>query len=82
MISFRDLGRQGLDGDLAGDVLEHSALPNARGPFGALELDRHLGLDLLVEPHLEAVEMDHLAANRMVLLLLDHHRDRLRAIEL
>ena len=48
----------------------------------ALQLDRDLGLDLLVEPHLEAVEVDDVAAERVVLLLLDHHRHGRRAVEL
>ncbi len=52
-----DRGRQGLDGDLAGDVLEHAALADAGRVVGALELDGDLGLDLLVEANLEAVEM-------------------------
>ena len=44
-----DLGRQRFDGDLAGDVLEHAAALDAGGVLGALELDRDLGLDRLVE---------------------------------
>src|SRR4029450_9883021 len=37
---------------------------------------------LLVEPHLEAIDVQHVAAHRMVLLLLDHHRDGLGAVQL
>lgn len=49
---------------------------------GTLELDRDLGGDLLVEAHLEAVQVDDLAAQGMVLLLLDHDRDGLAAPDL
>ena len=77
-----DLGRQRLDGDLAGDVLEHAALRTPGAWSAALELDRDLGLDLLVEADLEAVEVQDLTAHRVVLLLLDHDRDRLGAVDL
>ena len=52
-----DLRRQRLDGDLAGDVLEHAALADAGRLVGPLELDRNLRLDLLVEADLEEVEV-------------------------
>ena len=52
-----DVGRQGLDRDLAGDVLEHAALLHAGRVLGALELERHGRLDLLVEADLEEVEV-------------------------
>ena len=71
-----DLGRQRFDGDLAGDVLEHAALLDAGGVLGALELDRDLGLDRLVELHLLQVDVLEAAADRVQLLLLDHDRDR------
>ena len=73
-----DLGRQRLDGDLAGDVLEHAALLDAGGLLGALQLDRDLGLDLLVELHLLQVEVLKVAADGVELLLLDDDRDRRR----
>ena len=69
-----DLGRQRLDRDLVGDVLEHAALLDAGRLLGALELDRDLGLDLLVELDLEQVEVHEAAADRVALLLLDHDR--------
>ena len=63
-------------------MLEHAALADAGSLVGALELDRHLGLDLLVEANLEAVDVHDVAAERVVLLLLDHDRDGRRAVEL
>ena len=62
-----------------------SSTPPSRTPGAwsrALELDRDLGLDLLVEADLEAVEVDDLAAQRVALLLLDHDRDGLAAVDL
>ena len=70
-----DLGRQRFDGDLAGDVLEHAAPFDAGRVLGALELDRDLGLDRLVELHLLQVDVLEAAAHRVQLLLLDHDRD-------
>ena len=46
------------------------------------QLDRDVGLDLLVELDLLEVEVDQVAAHRVALLLLDHHRDRRRALDL
>jgi hypothetical protein len=63
-------------------VLEHASLTDARGVVGALELDRHLRLDLLVEADLEAVQMGDLTPHRMMLLLLDHDGDRGGAVDL
>ena len=77
-----DRGRQGLDRDLVGDVLEHAALLDAGRVLGPEHLDRHLGLDLLVELDLEQVEMDQQASHRVALLLLDHHRSGRGAVEL
>ena len=77
-----DLGRQRFDGDLAGDVLEHAAVLDAGRVVGALELDRDLGLDRLVEPHLLQVEVLEAAADRVQLLLLDHDRDGFGALDL
>ena len=44
-----NVGRQCLDLQLAGHVLEHAALGDAGRLLGALELDAHGGVDLLVE---------------------------------
>ena len=77
-----NLGRQRLHRDLAGDVLHHAALLDPGSVLGALELDRDLGLDLLVEPHLLEVEVLEAAPDGVSLLLLDHHRDRGRALDL
>ena len=48
-MTLGDRGRQGRDRDLVGDVLEHAALLDAGRVLGAEQLDRDLGLDLLVE---------------------------------
>ena len=77
-----DLGRQRFDGDLAGDVLEHAAGLDAGGVLDALELDRDLGLDRLVELHLLQVEVLDAAAHRVQLLLLDDDRDGFGALDL
>ena len=77
-----DLGRQRFDGDLAGDVLEHAAGLDAGRVLGALELDRDLGLDRLVELDLLQVDVLEAAAHRVQLLLLDHDRDGLAALDL
>ena len=55
-------------------MLEHAALLHTRRLLDALELERDLRLDLLVEAHLQQVEMDETAADRVVLLLLHDHR--------
>ena len=77
-----DRGRQRLDRDLAGDVLEHAALLDAGRLLGSEQLDRHVGLDLVVELDLLEVEVDQVAAHRVALLLLDHDRDRARSLDL
>ena len=77
-----NLGRQRFDGDLAGDVLEHAAGFDAGGGLDALELDRDLGLDRLVEFHLLQVDVLEAAADRVQLLLLDHDRDGFAALDL
>ena len=77
-----DLGRQRLDRELVGDVLEHAALLDAGGVVAAEQLDRDLGLDLDVELDLLEVEVDELAADRVALLFLDHDRDRSRALDI
>ena len=77
-----DRGRQGLDRDLVGDVLEHAALLDAGRLLGPEQLDRHLGLDHLVELDLEQVEVDQRASHRVALLLLDHDRGGRGAVEL
>ncbi len=48
----------------------------------ALELDRDLGLDRLVEPHLLQVDVLEAAAHGVQLLLLDHDRDGFAALDL
>ena len=77
-----DVGRQRFDGDLAGDVLEHAAGFDAGGVLDALELDRDLGLDRLVELHLLQVDVLDAAADRVQLLLLDDDRDGFGALDL
>ena len=63
-------------------MLEHAALFDAGRGLGALELDRDLGLDRLVELHFLQVDVLEVAAHRVQLLLLDHDRHRFRALEL
>ena len=63
-------------------MLEHAALLDAGGVVGALELDRDLGLDRLVELHLLQVDVLEAAADRVQLLVLDDDRDAFRALEL
>ena len=65
-----------------GDVLEHAALRDAGGVLGADQLDRDVGLDLLVELDLVQVEVQEVVADGVALLLLEHHRDRRRALDL
>ena len=77
-----DLGRQRLDGDLAGYVLQDAALFDAGRALGALQLDRDLGLDRLSEVHLLQVDVLEVAAHRVQLLLLDDDRNRSRSLDL
>ena len=64
------------------DVLEHAALLDAGGVLGADQLDRDVGLDLLVELDLVEVEVQEVVADGVALLLLEHHRNRRRALDL
>ena len=75
------LGKR-LDGDVAGDVLEDAALLDAGSVLDADELDRDVGLDLLGEVDLLAVEVHQVAADRVTLLLLDDDRDLAGALDL
>jgi predicted unusual protein kinase regulating ubiquinone biosynthesis (AarF/ABC1/UbiB family) len=77
-----NLGRQRFDGGLAGDVLEHAALFDARRRLGALELDRDLGLDRLVELHFLQVDVLEQPLDRVQLLLLDHDWYGFRTLDL
>ena len=63
-------------------MLEHAAGLDAGGVVAALELDRDLGLDRLVELHLLKVDVLEAAPDRVQLLLLDDDRDRVPALEL
>ena len=63
-------------------MLEHAAAFDAGGDLGALELDRDLGLDRLVELHLLQVDVLEVAAHRVMLLLLDHDRNGFAALDL
>ena len=66
-------GGQRLDVELVRDLLHHAALLDAGSLLGALDVDRHRRLDLLVEAHLEQVDVHDLAADRVKLLVLDDH---------
>ncbi len=63
-------------------MLENAASFDAGGRLDALELDRDLGLDRLVELHLLQVDVLKIAADRVQLLLLDHDRHAFRALYL
>jgi predicted unusual protein kinase regulating ubiquinone biosynthesis (AarF/ABC1/UbiB family) len=63
-------------------VLEHAATLDAGSGIGPFELDRDLGLDRLVEPHLLQVDVLEAAADGVQLLLLDHDRHRFRPLDL
>ena len=59
------------------DLVEHAALLDAGRLLDALELDRHGGLDLLVEADLEEVDVHHLVADGVVLAVLEDRGHRL-----
>ena len=62
------------------DLREHAALLDAGGL--ADELDGHARLDRLVEPHLVQVDVRELAADRILLVVLEDRRvRRLLAVE-
>ena len=77
-----NVGRQRLDAHLARRLVEHAALLDAGRLLGALELDRHLGVDLLVEADLEEVDVHDLVAHRVVLAVLEDRGDGLLAADL
>ena len=68
-----DVGGERLDVELVRDLLHHAALLDAGGLLGALDVDGDRRLDLLVEAHLEEVDVHDLAADRVELLVLDDH---------
>ena len=74
-----DVGRQRLDVQLVGDVLQHAALLDAGRLLGALEVHVHLRLDLLVEADLEQVDVEQLVTNGVLVPVLHDHRARLAA---
>ena len=76
-----DVGRQRLDVELVGHVLEHAALLDAGRLLGALEVTCTGRLDLLVEAHLEQVDVEQLVTDRVLLLVLHDHRAG-RAVDL
>src|SRR5690606_38553156 len=57
-------------------------LAHARRVFAAHELDLHLGLDRLVEAHLEQVQVNQITAHRVALLLLDYPQLPVAAFQL
>ena len=67
---LRDLHRQGLDVDLALHLREHAAFLHARRL--ADELDGHARLDRLVEPHFLEVDVRDVAADRILLVVLEN----------
>ena len=63
--------------ELARDLLEHAALLDAGRVLDARQLDRHDRADLLVEADAQQVDVGGLAAHRVALGVLQHHRRRL-----
>ena len=63
-------------------MLEHAALAHAGRVLDALDLERHHRLDLLVEAHLQQVQVQHVPAHRVALLVLDDHGQALAAVDL
>jgi hypothetical protein len=74
-------GRQRLDVELAGHLLEDPALLDPRGLLRPVELENGGGLDGPVQPHPQHVHVQEAAADRVALLLLDHHRRGPVAVE-
>ena len=70
----RHLERQRLDRHLAHELGQHAADLDA-GRL-AHELDGNLRADRLVEPHLVQVDVREVAANRILLVVLDHRSVR------
>ena len=72
--------RSGISAGSASTVISRVTCSSTPPPLtpgavlGSLQLDRDLGLDLLVELHLLQVEVLEAAAHRVQLLLLDHDR--------
>ena len=62
-------------------MLEHAALGHAGRLVAADELEADRGLDGLVEPHAQQVEVHELTAHRMALLVLDDDRRGVLAVD-
>jgi hypothetical protein len=62
-------------------VLQHAALLDPGRLLHALELHRDGGVDLLVEPYLQEVDVEQVAAHGVELLVLDDHRAHLAAVD-
>ena len=71
---------QRFDVELARYLLQHAAFLDPRGVVGARELERHGGMDRLVEAHAEHVDVHRLPAHGVALGLLEHHRGRFGAV--
>ena len=82
VIDLGDVGRQRLDVQLVGLLADDAALGDAGRVLGAVQVDAHRRLDLLAQVDLEQVEVHDLAADRVVLLVLDDHRADRRAADL
>ena len=78
-----DVGRQRLDLELAGDVLEHAALLDARAPPRRPRA-RAATVDWIFSSRrtLSRSRWTHVAPDRVALLVLDDHRLALAAVDL
>jgi hypothetical protein len=70
-----NVGGQRLDVQLARDLLEHAAALHSGRVLGAGELDENGRVHLLAQVHLDQVEVHHVGAHRVQLLVLHHDRD-------
>ena len=75
-----DVARLGVDGEAGEDLVDHAALA-ADGLGLALEVDRHVDVDGLVEVDADEVDVEHVAAHRVALHVL-HQRGRALAVHL
>jgi hypothetical protein len=69
-----NVAREGLDRELARDVLEDAALRDAGSGVLPYELEPDGGLDGLVQAHAEKIDVNGMAIDRMARELLEHDR--------
>ena len=76
-----DVARQGLDRELACDLLEHATLLDAGRVLRADQVEDDGGGDCLVEPDSQHVDVGRLAGHRVARQLLDDDRCAPRAVD-